>query len=107
MNNEKHTAKLIAIKQWVLIVAIVGVLLTTGTMTGMLINDRYVVINKTDVNSKNIADLTKVVEKVTSKIEAHFKIGGHDVMRQRMDTIEGDFVEIKADIKEILRRLPR
>ena len=103
----EKTAKLIEIKQWVLVVTIVGTLLALGTMGGMLINDRYVVISKTDLNAENIADLTLVTDKLISKVETHVKLGGHDIMETRMKQLEDDFKEMKKDIKEILRRTPR
>ena len=103
----EKTAKLIEIKQWVLVVTIVGTLLALGTMGGMLINDRYVVISKTDLNAENIADLTLVIDKLISKVETHVKLGGHDIMETRMKQLEDDFKEMKKDIKEILRRTPR
>ena len=99
--------KVIRIRQWVLVVSIVGVLMTIISMGGMLINDRYVVINKSDLNTENIADLTLVVDKLITKIEGHVKLGGHDLMNLRMDKMEEEFAEMKADIKEILRRTPR
>ena len=104
MTNGKSDAKLISIKLWILVVSIIGILLTTATMGGMLINDRYVVINKADMNTTNIADLTKVVEKLVDKVEIHTKSLGHSVMDTRMNAIEEGFREMKADIKEILRR---
>jgi len=99
--------KLISIKRKTLTVYIIAVSITIISMVVMLVNDRYVVINKSDLNTKNIADLTMVVDKMLSKIETHVKAGGHDVMIERNSTVEADFKEIKADIKEILRRTPR
>ena len=102
-----NNVKLITIKRWVLVVSIIGVLITFGTMGGMLVNDRYVVINKSDLNTMNITELTTIVDKLVSKVELHVKSGGHDVMNIRMDVMEAGFDEMKADIKEILRRTPR
>ena len=99
--------KLITIKRRTLVVYIIAVSITIISMVVMLINDRYVVVNKTDLNSRNIADLTLVVDKLLSKVEGHVKAGGHDVMITRMSTVEAGFKEMKADIKEILRRTPR
>ena len=107
MTNGKSDAKLISIKLWILVVSIIGILLTTGTMAGMLVNDRYVVINKTDLNTVNIAGLTLVVSKLVNEVELHTKSPGHSVMDTRMNAIEEGFREMKADIKEILRRTPR
>ena len=104
MTNGKSDAKLISIKLWILVVSVVGVLLTTGTMGAMLINDRYVVINKADMNTTNIADLTKVVEKLVDKVEIHLTLSGHKIMESRVNAMETSFQEMRADIKEILRR---
>ena len=107
MTNGKSDAKLISIKLWILVVSIIGILLTTATMGGMLVNDRYVVINKADLNTVNIAGLTLVVSKLVNEVELHTKSLGHSVMDTRMNAIEEGFREMKADIKEILRRTPR
>jgi hypothetical protein len=59
------------------------------------------------VNTENIADLTIVVDKLVSQVELHVKSGGHDVMKERMSTMEEGFLQMKDDIREILRRTPR
>ena len=109
MENGKvnNRNKLIVIKQWVLIVSIVGVILTTGAMGAMLVNDRYVVINRSDLNTANIADLTLVMEKLIDRVGIHItQSGGHEVMKERMNTMEEAFKEMKAEVKEIRRRTP-
>ena len=97
--------KLITIKRRTLVVYIIAVSITIVSMIVMLINDRYVVINKGDLNTKNIASLTLVVDKLLTKVENHVKTSGHDIMLERMKSVEADFEEMKADIKEILRRI--
>lgn len=99
-----ENGKLITVKRRTLVVSIIAVIITIVTMASMLANDRFVVINKSDTNTDNIATLTKVVDKLLSRVEAHVKTGGHDVMIERMRQVEADFIEMKADIKEILRR---
>ena len=96
--------KTITIKRWILVMAVFAVSLTIGSMGGMLINDRYVVLNKADMNASNITDLTSAMDKLLTKVEIHVTSGGHEVMGQRMKTMETEFKEMRSDIKEILRR---
>ena len=92
------------IRKWVALTTLILSVSSIITLGYTVASDRFIVLRQIETNTRNIEEDRIFTKETRHLIDEHKENGGHPVTKTKVSALEKNIDEIKADIKELLKR---